>query len=313
MRGLIVLLCVAMLAGCQSADTSSSPQLAAASAAPQQSIFVEQPVPVIEHRAYASIVIDARNGKVLHQENATSPRYPASLTKMMTLYLVFEKLDNGSWNRQTLLSVSPEAASRPPTKLGVKAGVPVPVDTAVRALAVHSANDVAVVIAENIAGSEEAFARLMTARARSLGMYQTSFVNASGLPDDRQYTTARDMALLGKALSDRFPRWFDYFSTREVSYNGRTWKNTNKLLTKVQGMNGIKTGYIRNSGYNLCASVERGGKHIIAVVIGGRSGASRNAQMEKLIEEYLPEASGGGLFGFTPEPGLLAALGDGPA
>ncbi len=216
---------------------------------------------------------------------------------MMTLYLVFEKLNSGEWTRQTPLAVSAEAASRPPAKLGVKAGTTIPVDTAVRALAVRSANDVAVVIAENIAGSEEAFARLMTNKARSLGMSQTSYVNASGLPDERQYTTARDVAILGKALSDRFPREFAYFTTPKISYGGRTWTNTNKLLGKVNGVNGIKTGYIRDSGFNLCTSVERNGKHIIAVVIGGRTGASRNAQMEKLIEAYLPKASGGGLFG----------------
>ena len=128
-------------------------------------------------------------------------------------------------------------------------------------------------------------------------MSQTSFVNASGLPDDRQYTSARDMAILGKALSDRFPNEFRYFTTPKISYGGRTWTNTNKLLGKVPGVNGIKTGYIRASGFNLVSSVERGGKHIIVVVIGGRTGASRDAQVKALIEEYLPQASGGGLFG----------------
>lgn len=300
MRGLVILLCVAMLAGCSSGSTGSEPQLAAAPvalSAPQPTLN-EYQVPIVPQRAYSAIVVDAKTGKVLHDEDATGLRYPASLTKMMTLYLVFEKLDSGQWSRNTALTVSEEAAGRPPAKLGVKAGTSITVDTAVRALAVRSANDVAVVIAENIAGSEDAFARQMTAKARALGMSQTSFVNASGLPDDRQYTSARDMAILGKALSDRFPRWFGYFSTKEISYGGRTWKNTNKLLTKVRGMNGIKTGYIRNSGYNLCTSVERDGKHLIACIIGGRSGATRNAQMEKLIETYMPEASGGGLFGF---------------
>ncbi|WP_226578557.1 D-alanyl-D-alanine carboxypeptidase family protein [Acuticoccus sediminis] len=298
MRGLIVLLCVAVLAGCQSAETGSSPELAAAPAAAAEPILPLQPVPAVAHRAYASIVVDGKTGKILEEDDATSPRYPASLTKMMTLYLVFEQLSSGRWTPQTALTVSAEAASRPPAKLGVRAGSTIPVDTAVRALAVRSANDVAVVIAENIAGSEDAFARRMTAKARALGMSRTSFVNASGLPDDRQYTTARDIAILGKALHDRFPQYFKYFSTREISYGGRTWKNTNKLLTKVDGVNGIKTGYIRDSGFNLCASVERDGKHIIAVVLGGKSGASRNAQMEKLIEEYLPQASGGSIFGF---------------
>jgi D-alanyl-D-alanine carboxypeptidase len=194
--------------------------------------------------------------------------------------------------------VSETAASRPPSKLGVEACSTISVDMAARAMAVRSANDVAVVVAENIAGSEEAFAEAMTRKARSLGMSRTSFVNASGLPDERQVSTARDMAILGKALSDRFPRWFRYFSTETVSYNGRSWRNTNRLLTKVEGMDGIKTGYIRASGFNLCASVRRDGKHVIACVIGGKSGAARNRRMRELIEAHLPKASGGGLLGF---------------
>lgn len=297
MRGLIVLLCVAMLAGCSSGRNEAEPQVAAVSTDTQPT-FNEYAVPIIPQRAYAAIAVDARTGKVLHEADATALRYPASLTKMMTLYLVFEKLDSGQWNRNTALTVSEEAAGRPPAKLGVKAGTTITVDTAVRALAVRSANDVAVVIAENIAGSETAFARQMTAKARSLGMAKTSFVNASGLPDDRQYTTARDMAILGKALYDRFPRWTPYFTTPKISYGGRSWNNTNKLLGTVPGVNGIKTGYIRASGFNLCTSTERSGKHLIVCVFGGRTGASRNAQMKALIEEYLPQASGGGLFNF---------------
>jgi D-alanyl-D-alanine carboxypeptidase len=284
---------MALVAGCSSSDGPKGPSLAADPARP-----LGQTVQAVPRRAYAAIVMDARTGKVLHETNAHSPRYPASLTKMMTLYMVFERLDSGQWTPSTQLRVSETAASRPPSKLGVEAGSTISVDMAARAMAVRSANDVAVVVAENIAGSEEAFAEAMTRKARSLGMSRTSFVNASGLPDERQVSTARDMAILGKALSDRFPRWFRYFSTETVSYNGRSWRNTNRLLTKVEGMDGIKTGYIRASGFNLCASVRRDGKHVIACVIGGKSGAARNRRMRELIEAHLPKASGGGLLGF---------------
>ncbi|MEM0908538.1 MAG: D-alanyl-D-alanine carboxypeptidase family protein [Pseudomonadota bacterium] len=292
-------LCLAALwlAGCTIAQ-EPAPEVATAAVAPE----VFEPIPVTEappvsRRAYAAIVVDARNGKVLHEDNAQALRYPASLTKMMTLYLVFEQLDAGRLTVRSPLTVSEEAAARPPAKIYVKAGTAITVDTAVRALAVRSANDVAVVIAENLAGSEEAFAVLMTRKARSLGMSKTTFVNASGLPDPRQVTTARDMAILGKALSDRFPRWFRYFSTEEFRFNGRKWRNTNKLLKTVEGVNGIKTGYIRDSGYNLTASVRRGNKHLIAVVIGGRSGTARNRKMTELIEDNMGSASGGGLMG----------------
>jgi len=294
MLRILLLLAAAALAGC---NTTTMPETSAV--APTQPLMVEAaslgeaPAPAVARRAYAAIVVDAKTGKVLHEEEAESLRYPASLTKMMTLYLVFAQLDSGRLTPSSPLQVSEEAASRPPAKIGVKAGTTITVDTAARALAVRSANDVAVVIAENLAGSEEAFARAMTRQARALGMSRTTFVNASGLPDPRQVTTARDMAILGKALSDRYSRWFGYFSTSEFRYNGRTWKNTNKLLGKVEGVDGIKTGYIRDSGFNLVTSTRRGGKHLITVVIGGRSGASRNRKMEELIEEYIPKASGG--------------------
>lgn len=293
MRRAFAALALAALAGCSSTAPSNSsppgPSLAALPAAP-----LVETTPEILERTYAAIVIDANTGRVLHEEASTSPRYPASLTKMMTLFLLFERFENGTLSPASPLVVSANAASRPPTKLGVRVGETITADTAARALAVRSANDVAVVVAENIAGSEEAFGTLMTARARELGMSRTRFYNASGLPEPRQYTTARDMALLGKALHDRFPRYFAYFSAREMSNGSRTLKNTNRLLETVEGMDGIKTGYIRASGYNLVTSVDRGGKHIIAVVLGGRTAASRNAKMEELIETWLPEASGGG-------------------
>lgn len=294
MRRLLAIFAVALLAGCSSSPSSRNSTTVSVTT---PNVVQGGTAPIVAQRAYAAIVVDARNGKVLHEVDSESLRYPASLTKMMTLFMLFEELESGRLTAASPLVVSESAASRPPTKLGVKPGTAITVDTAARALAVKSANDVAVVIAENLSGSEPAFAAAMTHKARSLGMARTNFNNASGLPDGLQVTTARDMAILGRALFDRFPRWAEYFKTEQITYNGRTYRNTNKLLGKVRGMNGIKTGYIRASGFNLVASVERDGKHIIAVVIGGTSGAARNAKMEALIETYLPEASGG-LFGF---------------
>ena len=300
MRRIFLLLAASLVAGCTASDPAA-PELSAVDTAPVSAPAAAPPVveieaPPVTKRAYSAIVVDVKSGKILHEEQASALRYPASLTKMMTLYLLFEQLETGRLTTRTPLAVSEEAASRPPAKIGVKAGTAITVDTAVRALAVRSANDVAVVIAENLAGSEEAYAAAMTAKARAIGMSKTQFVNASGLPDPRQVTTAQDMAILGRALSNRFPRYFAYFSTPEFSYGGRKWKNTNKLLGDVDGVNGIKTGYIRDSGYNLVVSVERGGRHLIAVVIGGRSGTARNLKMKELIETYMPQASGGGLF-----------------
>ena len=238
-------------------------------------------------RAYAAMVVDVKSGLVLFEENAESVRYPASLTKMMTLFVVFEDIKAGKISSNTALKVSRRAASRPPSKIGVKAGTTIRLKDAAQALAVKSANDIATVIAENLAGSEKAFAVRMNRTARALGMRQTRFVNPSGLPDKRQVTTARDMAILGRALKLRHPRLSRLFSTKSFRYGGRNFKSTNKLLGKVRGVDGIKTGYIRLSGFNLVASAKRGRKHIIVVVIGGRSGRSRNAQVTKLIEKYL--------------------------
>ena len=292
MHRLIALLIALALAACGSPREAGP----VAEVAPSrvEAPFVANP-PQVAPRAYAAIVVDARTGKVLHQNAANALRYPASLTKMMTLFLLFEELEAGRLSAGSRLIVSETASNQPPAKIGVKPSTAITVDTAARALAVRSANDVAVVIAENLAGSEEAFARRMTQRAREIGMTRTVFVNASGLPDAGQITTARDMAILGRALATRFPREFNYFSTRDFTFGKRKWKNTNKLLTKVRGMDGIKTGYIRASGYNLAASVRRDGRHVIAVVFGGKSGTLRNAQMEALIEANLPKASRAGL------------------
>lgn len=247
---------------------------------------------------YAAIVIDANTGKVLHESNAGAPRYPASLTKMMTLYMVFEAMRGGQISKSTKVPFSKHAAAKPPTKLGVRAGGSVTVETVIYSLVTKSANDAAAAVGELLGGSEANFAKMMTAKARSLGMSSTTFRNASGLPDNGQQTTARDMAILGIALREHFPNYYDYFSTRSYKYGKTTLKNHNRLLGRVKGVDGIKTGYIRASGFNLVTSVNTGGRNVVAVVMGGKSGASRDAQMAKLLNTYLPQAStrdGGGL------------------
>ena len=241
---------------------------------------------------YAAIVVDAASGRVLHAEGADEPRYPASLAKMMTLYVLFEEIESGRLRLSSELTVSPRAARAEPTKLGLRAGSRISVGDAIPAIAVRSANDVAIVVAENISGSESAFADRMTRTARSIGMRSTSFRNASGLPDPAQVTTARDMATLSRALQTRFPDFYNVFAMRRFEYAGQPHKNTNALLGQVDGMDGIKTGYIRASGYNLATSVRRDGRRINVVVFGGQTGADRNAKVSALVEEYLPERSG---------------------
>ena len=240
---------------------------------------------------YAGIVMDAKTGKVLYSHQSTAKRYPASLTKMMTLYLLFEALDNGQATMKTRIRFSKHAASMQPSKLGVKAGSSISVQQAIYALAIKSANDAAAAVGEHLGGSESRFGEMMTAKARSLGMKNTVFKNASGLPDSRQYTTARDMALLGIALREHYPHYYKYFSTRSFKFGKHQYSNHNRLLGQIRGYDGIKTGYTRASGFNLVSSVNTGGRSIVAVVMGGRSGASRNAQMVKLVNEYLPKAS----------------------
>ena len=242
---------------------------------------------------YAAIVVDAKSGKVLFERYADAKRYPASLTKIMTLFIVFEELEAGRLKLDTPLKVSAYAAGRPPSKIGFKPGQTIRVKDAILALVTKSANDVAATVAENISGSQSAFAQRMTRTARAIGMRNTRFANASGLPDNRQVTTARDMALLGRAIQDRFPKYYTYFKTRSFKYRGRTYSNHNKLLGRVKGVDGIKTGFIRASGFNLVSSVKRDNRHIVAVVMGGRSGATRNAHMTDLIQTYLPRATRG--------------------
>lgn len=271
---------VALLAGCAtSSDPSSALSLSA-------SFPVDSP-------KYAAVVIDANNGRTLYQADSTAPRYPASLTKMMTLYMVFEALEAGRLTGDTAISVSANAISQPPTKIGFRAGETIDVDSAIKALVTKSANDVAVAFAERLGGSETAFAQAMTQRARQLGMTSTTFRNASGLPDPGQVTTARDMAILGLALRKRFPQYYRYFSTQDFVFRGRLIRGHNDLL-KVAGVDGVKTGYTRDSGFNLVTSVRMDGRSLVAVVMGGATARSRNARMEALIGSYLPLGSRAG-------------------
>lgn len=248
-------------------------------------------VPSDSHARYASLVMDARTGEVYRARHADDLRYPASLTKVMTLYMVFEKLESGGWTLDTRLKVSKRAAGQPATRLGLKAGSYLPVRTAIRALVVRSANDVATLIAENHSGSESKFARAMTMRAREIGMFRTTFRNASGLPNRHQKSTARDMALLAVLVQRHFPQYYHFFKTKTLKYKGRTFKNHNALLKKYSGTDGIKTGYIRASGFNLMSSVRRNGQHLVAVVFGGKTAGRRNRHMVKILDSGFKAAS----------------------
>jgi D-alanyl-D-alanine carboxypeptidase len=239
---------------------------------------------------HAEIVVDANGGKVLHADNPDELRHPASLTKIMTLYLLFERLDAGTLKLDSELNVSEHAAGQSPTKLGLKPGQTLAVEDAIRGLVTKSANDAAVVIAEAIGGSEHDFAEMMTRKAHALGMSRTDYHNASGLPNDEQVTTARDQALLGRAVQERFPQYYRYFSTPSFTYHGVAMRNHNHLLGHVEGLDGIKTGYTQASGFNLVTSVRRDHRHIVAVVLGGTSAGSRDARMRDLIEEYIGTA-----------------------
>ena len=239
----------------------------------------------------SSIVVDGNTGAVLHASNADALRHPASLTKIMTLYLLFERLEAGKIKLDTPLKISSHAAEQSPTKLGVKPGQTLAVEDAIKAVVTKSANDAAVAIAENLGGDEDEFAKMMTAKAHALGMSRTTYVNASGLPNDDQITTAQDQSVLGRAIQERFPRYYRYFSTEEFVYHGHAMRNHNHLLGVVGGVDGIKTGYTHASGFNLVTSVHRDGRYIVAVVLGGRSAGERDAHMRELINSHIREAS----------------------
>ena len=241
--------------------------------------------------AFSAIVVDANSGQTLYSADENGLRHPASITKVMTLYLLFEKLDQGAMTLRTQIPISEHAAAQEPSKLGLRPGETISVEDAIKAVVTRSANDVAVAISEAVGQTEDNFADMMTRKAHELGMSSTLYRNASGLPNDEQVTTAHDLTILGRALEERFPRYFHYFSTAEFDYDGEVIGNHNHLLGRVDGVDGIKTGYTRASGFNLLTSVHRDGRSLIAVVMGGRSAAGRDRIMENLIADHLAEAS----------------------
>ncbi|ESY93384.1 D-alanyl-D-alanine carboxypeptidase family protein [Mesorhizobium sp. LNHC229A00] len=267
---LAVLALAALMAGC---STTAPPDSVLAVPAPPQK--------------YAAIVVDGKSGKQLFEVNSTAQRYPASLTKMMTLYLLFEAMETGRVTKETQIPVSDHAASQPPTKMRFRRGETIDVDSAIRAIVVKSANDVAVAVGEYLGGSEDQFAAMMTSKARQLGMSSTTFRNASGLPDDGQLTTAHDMAVLGMSLQRRFPQHFHYFSESDFMFRGRLVRGHNDMLGRVRGVNGIKTGYIRASGFNIVTSYDADGRQLIVVVMGADSARQRNDHVEALIQRSL--------------------------
>jgi D-alanyl-D-alanine carboxypeptidase (penicillin-binding protein 5/6) len=239
--------------------------------------FVSQP-------KYAAIVVDAKTGEVLYEQSPDAHRYPASITKIMTMYLAFQELSQGRLSLDDTLVVSPHAASMAPSKLGIRQGGTVSVGDAMSAIAVKSANDMAVAMAERMGGSESHFAEMMTAKAKQLGMNNTQFVNASGLPDTRQLTTARDISILSRAVLRDYPQYYTYFGKREFTWKGQTTKNHNHLLGQMPGVDGIKTGFTNASGFNLAASAVRDNRRLIAVVMGGSSTAARDSHVADLLE-----------------------------
>ncbi len=241
--------------------------------------------------AFASIIVDANSGATLTASNPDAIRFPASLTKIMTLYLLFERLEAGKLKLDSELEVSEYASGQAPTKLGLRPGQTIKVEDAIKGLVTRSANDASVVIAEAISGDVDEFAKLMTRKARALGMTRTVYRNPNGLPNSEQVTTARDQATLGRAIQERFPRYYRYFATSTFVYRGHAIRNHNRLLGNVEGVDGIKTGYTRASGFNLVTSMRRGNRHLVGVVLGGRSGGSRDAIMRNLLAENLAKGA----------------------
>lgn len=265
---------------------------------------------------YAALVMNPETGEIYHSRSADARRYPASLTKMMTLYLLFEDLEAKKISMNTKLKVSDYATTMPQTNISLSVYDKVPVETAIKALVIRSANDVAVVVAENLNGSVNAFAARATAKAKALGMNSTQYKNPHGLPNDAQYTTARDQAKLGIALKRDFPQYYKYFSDRQFSWKGATYYTHNRVMLRYSGTDGIKTGFINKSGFNVVSSCTRGGRPLIGVVLGGASGGWRDTQMISLLDKgYKVIASRGQQSGRvyavnlpTPRPGSAQAL-----
>ncbi|MFZ4541335.1 MAG: serine hydrolase [Rickettsiales bacterium] len=262
---------------------------------------------------YADIILNPATGEVYHSVDANERRYPASLTKMMTLYMLFEALDQKKTDLDARMDISELAASQPQTNLSLTAGDSISVETAIKALVVRSANDVAIVVGEALGGSVDNFARKMTAKARTLGMKSTVFKNPNGLPNGGQYTTAADMARLGIALKRDFPRYYKYFSTLQFSHDGVTYYTHNRVMLRYAGVDGIKTGFIGLSGFNLVTSVVRGGRPLVGVVMGGSSGRWRDDRMIELLDQsYETIASRGAARGKRYPANLPLPRGGGP-
>lgn len=246
---------------------------------------VAQAQGIFEQPKYAAIVVDAKTGEVLYSRHADAPRVPASVTKVMTLYMTFEAMANGRLSPNDRVPISQHAANQAPSKLGLRPGETISLDDAIRAAAVKSANDIAVALAERVGGTEDRFAQMMTTRAQELGMRNTRFINANGLPDRRgnNITTARDLAILSRAVMRDYPQYYGYFSQRNFVWNGRNNANHNHLMSKMPGVDGIKTGYTVAAGFNLAASAVRDGRRLITVVLGGPSTAARDNNVETLL------------------------------
>lgn len=255
-------------------------------------LFICLPIASAMAGPYAAYIAEPDSERVLYERYADEPRHPASLTKMMTLYLLFEALANHELSMETRMRASVAAVNHAPSKLGLRAGETLTVEEAILGLVTRSANDAACVIAEHMAGSESAFAYLMTEKARELGMRNTTFRNASGLPDPNQWTSARDMYKLGRALLKRFPQFYGFFSTPSFMYNGHNYDNHNHLMERYPGMDGIKTGFINSSGFNLVASAKRNGNRLIGAVFGGTSAVNRDNLMAELLDDGFDQLDG---------------------
>lgn len=266
--------------------------------------------PIAEAK-YASMIIDAETGRVYHEVNADTRNYPASLTKMMTLYMLFEKLEQDELNLETKMTVSANASRQPSSKMWLAAGSKITVEDAILGLVVRSANDVAVVVAEHLGKTERGFAQEMTKKAKSLGMTQTNFRNASGLPNRGQLSTARDMATLSQHLMNDFPQYYSYFSRTKFTYQGTTYRGHNRFVDRYEGADGLKTGYINASGFNLAGSAKRENKRLIGIVFGGKSAKQRDQHLAELMDKGFSEAAKYGRPPYPARKPLMMVMADG--
>jgi D-alanyl-D-alanine carboxypeptidase len=267
-------------------------------------------VPIAQAK-YASMIMDAETGRVYHEVNADTRNYPASLTKMMTLYMLFEKIEQGELSLETKMTVSAHASRQPSSKMWLAPGSKISVEDAILGLVVRSANDVAVVVAEHLGKTERSFAQEMTKKAESLGMTQTNFRNASGLPNRGQLSTARDMATLSQHLMNDFPQYYSYFSRTQFTYQGTTYRGHNKFVDRYDGADGLKTGYINASGFNLAGSAKRDNKRLIGIVFGGKSAKQRDQHLAELMDKGFIEAAQYGRPPYPARKPLMVALADG--